>query len=337
MVYTLTLLPDEPLFIGSSRQQVIEDAGTLADKIQQRDRCDQLAQDIRTARFWGALTWVDGCSREEYDAEVLAANAEARSWAKSVLSEQELEDVLNIAVNQALLKPIETPWPGTKSGHLILFDHLMNKPDSLFAGVVDEDFRKRLNNGGFWEAMSHVRSCNLSYVRVLKEVLNDYFDDLDPGFPALPILEANYGRDVSNIPLQYIGSDALKNYARFLFQLNDDALVEDMLVPYLTAAFSWDVELEGPRFNVVDMLGAGVVTRCLSSSTRLTRHVAGLIREMIDWRCDYEGQISGFIDAALGAVPNPDAIKEELKPYFETEEGKHFLERSRKLGYRFKL
>lgn len=153
-------------------------------------------EDLQSGRYWGVLTQIDG-TNNWHEPQTLKQRETARNWAKERFTERELNQIRDICVETALVVPFETNWPGTNIGHTLLYRELVEKEDSMFADIVTEDFRKRLNNGRFWEqvpAMSLGVNHNLGS-SVVNDVLTHHFDDLELGFTSqgYTIFERNGG------------------------------------------------------------------------------------------------------------------------------------------------
>ena len=202
MAFNIQLLPDDKDSLESSTNKIIGEAGQfvagMLGRSLWRTDADSLAldrgealliKDILQGRFWGTLSYVDGRKYERGDdlatllahretKETVAAKNEAtRKWAKERFTDFELETILNITVNQALLRPYTTSWPGTRKGHSALYDELVVKEGSMFREAVTDEFRKRLNNGRFWEDLPDVKlSLNYGHgADVVHDVLENHF------------------------------------------------------------------------------------------------------------------------------------------------------------------
>src|SRR3989344_4178424 len=118
----------------------------LKSKLKNAERRMTLAQDILDARFWGTLTTLDGNlfrpelplmfnplqKREEHELQ----NKERRTWTAEQFNPLELEQILNVAINQAFLVPHTPRWPGQERPHSTLYEHLVQLEDSLFKHAV---------------------------------------------------------------------------------------------------------------------------------------------------------------------------------------------------------
>ena len=228
------------------------------DKEYRADSCARLAKETRL---------IDG-SNNYSQPDASETIAKARQWARESFSGDELEKLLNICVNQALLRPLETNWPGSYRAHSILFRELVDKRDSMFAGVVDEKFRKRLNNGRFWEELSDLSpgiNNGSSYV-VVGDVLENYFSELDVAFAqkGFELIKGNKVHPESlRFSLHYLRDAAIDRYAVFVEKLHEqrtklklsDENMTALIIPYLEECISvgncWDdiVEEGRPRFE----------------------------------------------------------------------------------------
>lgn len=232
-MYTLQLLPDDKEQISASRYQIVTDAARfVADSILSYDtavrhkttspgpRLLSLGQDLLHARFWGVLNGIDGyASPHKLEESIIT-----RAWAQERFTPHQLEQLLNIAVNQALLKPYKTAWPGTNKGHSILYRELVEKEESRFAQVVTVNFRRRLNNGRFWENIPDLqRYRGESSFSLMNDVLENHFTDLDPQFvpQGLELMNAAASDIVLSPEIRFLSKTALNRYKTFISSLTE--------------------------------------------------------------------------------------------------------------------
>ena len=208
-MYKIKVLPFDEENLGDSRKQVMKDTRHVVRDIIDPLKCDlkkyhrlgrkqlNLISEINSSLFWRSLNSIDGPDYREFDrihGQSLAIltkddlkkskliTRRNQTWARKNFCKFRLYDLLNVAVNQAILKPIpmsETCKPGNDHGHTILYEKLVNKKDSMFREALTPEFIKLLNNGRFWECLHHYGRSSYKH---LEDVLNNHFEDLDPNF-----------------------------------------------------------------------------------------------------------------------------------------------------------
>ena len=372
MDYQINLLPYDVDSREASKIKIQEQAQDFVENILHRyitdptrfpfnDKLAILARDMLNTRFWGVLGIVDGqrsdivfSSKEQATAENIAT----RAWAQQQFQRHELEDILNIAVNQALLHPRNTGWPGTRRGHSVLYQELVKKEGSIFSGAVTEEFRKRLQNGRFWESLPDVQvGLNEGHgIYVVREVL-EHPEDLDITFvlSGLELLKFSLeNRSLDNIQLHYVGEKALDNYAAFLLQVDAQgktvlADMEMLLRPYVSAVLQWDGDREGPYYNgkrdsdhvkvgkFQDKLRAPLLQKYLAESPSVQQHMATILSEGIKYKSggcfNNDGQYPKFVKEVLEIVPNPKRIMTYLLLNVLSEDAAGFFAAGKKHGH----
>ncbi len=381
MPFQIKLLQDDKNSIANSRKEIIEQTRQftvrLLDHVIRPGRdssgTDQrpalLARDLLTGRFWGVLSCVDGTSYEVpegfYSTETREGRARKnetiRVWARNNFSHFELEEILNLAVNQALLRPYNIPLPGTLRGHSILYSELVEKEGSMFKEAVTADFRKRLNNGRFWEELPNAKVYLDSGrgIWVIKDVLKNHFADLDVDFAVPQGLDlmrfAADGRklgELGDVGLKYAGETAVDKYAQFLQAIDENKKLsaesaEELLKPYLLTVLGWDDDLDDPYYNgeidfdniqrgkFQDKLKAPVLQKYLKDSPEMQKCAAKVLAGGIDGigsRSNEYGQYSKFVREVLDHVPNPKAIMGLMMQELLNETGIRFFQKSEKHG-----
>ncbi len=378
MSLQIKLLPDDKDSIEASRKEIIDRAGKFVVRIldkhlYQPDRSssgiDQrhalLSRDILTGRFWGMLSHVDGrkyvvrggfypSAPAETREELAQKNEETRTWAREHFYNLELGDILNIAINQAFLRPYETSWPGARRGHSILYQDLVEKDDSMFSESITDEFRKRLNNGRFWEELPSVKvgnSGNGTYV--VRDVLENHLDDLDVDFVVSHGLElmrySAGGRKLGELNLKYVGEVALDRYAQFLSMIDEHEqispeTIEELLRPYVSTVLAWDGDSEDPYYNgekdfddiqrgrFQDKLQIPILQKYLDQSPEIIEHTANSLTGGISWLINEYGQYSKFVKEVLDNVPDPKAIMGLMLQQLQTESGIRFFQESDQHG-----
>ena len=261
--FRLELLADDPVEKPYSCGTVVRQGYEFGEKYRQRhsgrkdERLDLILRDLSDGRFWGVLYLIDGCNNRS-NPDSPEKMSEARAWAAQNFDNFELQQMLNICVNYALLVPCKTGWPGTYKGHSILHRELVEKPDSMFAGVVDESFRKRLNNCRFWEELKDLSpgvNNGVSYV-VINDVLEHNFSDLSVDFAPKGLEILARRENHSSFDLRFLTDKAVDKYAEFLGMLYNGLYEKDfvyLFLPYLFESirvFGMFDENEGePRFK----------------------------------------------------------------------------------------
>lgn len=287
---------------GYSCAEVVDKAYKFKEEFYKRhpekksQRLDVFLQNLSDCRFWGTLSMIDG-SNNYINPDSIQKAAESRAWAKETFSNYDLENILNICVNQALLIPLKTGWPGTYIGHSILYRELVDKKESIFAGAVDESFRKRLNNGRFWEeliGMCGGINSGVSYV-VINDVLEDNFGDLSVDFAKKGLEIFNREKNVRSFDLHFLTDKSVDLYAKFLGKIYDAresiGLKEEdfskLFLPYLFESirvYGMHDENEGmPRFeNFKDRLRKDLVVSQIAANN-LVR--TALAKNLSDYLC----------------------------------------------------
>ncbi len=277
-----------------SRSAIVDKAYKFKEEFNKKhsdkksERLDVFLDNLSDCRFWGTLSMIDG-SNNYINPDTPQKTAESRAWAKETFSEYDLENILNICVNQALLIPIKTGWPGTYIGHSILYRELVDKKDSIFASVVDESFRKKLNNGRFWEelnGMSGGINHGVSYV-VINDVLEDNFDDLSVDFAKKGLEIFNREKNERSFDLHFLTDKSVDLYAKFLGKLYDarekiDLKEKDfnnLFLPYLFESirvYGMFDENEGmPRFeNFKERLRSPFVVQQVAANNKIRDSLA---------------------------------------------------------------
>ncbi|MBI4141153.1 hypothetical protein HY485_04930 [Candidatus Woesearchaeota archaeon] len=267
MDYRLNFLPEDVAKKPQSCGEIVKRAYEFKEEYLKKhsdkksDRLNLLFQDLANTRFWGVLSLVDGCYNHS-NPDSPEKMQLARVWAKEFFTESELEDLLNICVNEALLAPLRTGWPGSTRGHKILYRELVEKPDSLFKGFVDEEFRKRLNNGRLWELLPDLSpglNNGVAYV-VVSDVLDNHLDDISVSFvpKGFELYCVNY---CSKPYLCWLSDKTIDNYVRFVELIDcekskvgiSEGVVAELLVPYVLETVTlqgFDDDYPGlPRFD----------------------------------------------------------------------------------------
>lgn len=379
MSLQIRLLPDDKESIEASRKEIINRAGEFVVRMldehlhqpgQPSSGIDQrhalLARDILNGRFWGTLSYVDGRkyvvlggiypkAPVETREELAKKNEETRAWAKEHFHNLELEEILNIAVNQALLRPFKTSWSGTRRGHSLLYQDLVEKEGSMFDEAVTDEFRRRLNNGRFWEELPHVNVGTNSGngIYVVRDVLENHFDHLDVGFAVSHGLELmRYSADsrkLEALGYRYLGEAALDRYIQFLSKIDEHKdispeTIEELLGPYISTVLAWDGDSEEPyhfggkdsesikRGKFQDKLQAPVLQKYLKQSPKIKEHVAKILASEINRQTNEYGQYSKFVKTVLDNVPDPKAIMGLMLQQLQTEEGIRFFQECEQHG-----
>lgn len=253
--YTLNLLPEDSANKERSRNEIVWCAHKFKEQYlethKQKDQCiDLLLRDLTQGRFWGVLSFLDG-TNNPLRPDPIKKREEKREWARKNFDEYEIKTLLDICINYALLVPVNR-WPGNDNGHTILYCEIAEKKDSMFASIVDEKFRKRLNNGRLWEMLPEL-SISLNYgaaYPVVEDVLKNNFADITPDFitKGFEIYAREKRRQVE---LARLSDTAIDNYLNFIKMLdsqqdeirdNQDNLCE-LVTAYIRGCISSKGEL----------------------------------------------------------------------------------------------
>jgi len=371
MVYKLQLLPTDAKSLPQSRLKLMEMSqsfvsdmlrykgmGSLSEPLEEAEI--NLMKNILDTRFWGILHNVDGTMYNPQDHTTTEKAHQERTeknreWGKKRFMPHQLEQLLNIAANQALLKPLKTSWPGTYRGHSILYRELLSKEDSIFKEAVTPEFKRRLNNGRFWEELPDVRP-PLNHgmgIRVVYDVLMNYFDDLDPEFAkeGLALTEAERAsQQFLDISLSSLGEDGMGRYVSFLEKIDErDVIkptkVEMLLQPYLRAVLQWDRDMEGPYYNGLvdyddekrgrfqDKLQLPLVQKYLGSSQLLRESVAKQLSENVRFAHPQQREYAQFMQEVLSILPKNKKLMKAILKEMHAEAGLKFFAQGKEHGY----
>ena len=283
-------------------------------------RTAQMTKDLVDGRFWGTLALLDGrnpaygqCISISGREKMWENGKESRAWAKEKHYSR-LNDILNVIVNQALHPPDKSSWPGAYRGHTILYEELIAKEDSLFKEAVTPEFERRLQNGRFWECLSHAQSGVMGpHYHHLEEVLANHTEALDPSGVRL------MRRDTTMITLLPLSDNALLSYADVMakFDKTLGPKLEPLMMPYVKAALSWNNEYECPIFDgrekredshmtgprmlsYTQMLEKPIAKKMLSRQ-RGRELVANTIASLSEMHC--EGAQAEFILGIMKCIP----------------------------------
>jgi hypothetical protein len=283
-----------------------------------------LGRDILNCRFWGALAVVDGApmrensplSKEENDRR----NEETKRWARDTFNPMELEQLLNIAVNQALLHPIKTSWPGTRIGHSVLYDQLVQYEGSMFREAVTDPFKRKLNNGRFWEELPETIMHGTRYEET-GDVLMNHLDNLNPWTSAENLALMEYAIDGSsyvkeNLPhrpgMNALKPAALRNYLEFLERSRQQGTMpkggmETLIKPYISAMLEPRQVMDDTRTELV--MGSFrhcILKRYMEESTEIQKHTAKHIVDTILADTSENTQLTVYYSFA--AMSDPQAV-----------------------------
>ncbi len=289
--FIINLLPDSDSYLDTNRQKIIRNAKSFRQEYinnhqgSDYDELDHFFRDLETGGYWSVLRAIDG-SDNPLARQSLQVRKDTRNWARQKFTHGELQKLLDICANTALLIPFETHCPGTYKGHSILYRELQ-KQDSMFYGAVDKDLQKRLHNGRFWEELPDMYTCmnqGAAY-GIVNDVLVNNFEDLDldhvpKGFE---IFYRNNGKN-SNFDLQGLSDNGIYNYATFVSEINKhkkdlslkESDVELLAKPYAVAIIDTVNRYDGQgsvirfdessRKSYKEMLNEPLVTEYLRNS-----------------------------------------------------------------------
>jgi len=331
--------------------------GSLSEPVEQAEI--NLMKNILDARFWGILQNVDGTQSvgsQHHEKTYQEQTEKNREWGKKRFTDHQLEKLLNIAANQALLKPLKTSWPGTYRGHSILYRELVSKEESIFKEAVTPEFKKRLNNGRFWEELPEVKPSlnNGQGIRVVYDVLMNYFDDLDADFAVQGIelmkQERTETRSLEDISLYCLGEEAMEKYVSFLEKIDERNVIkptkiEMLLQPYLAAVLRWDGDMDSPYYNgevnyddekrgrFQDKLQLPLVQKYLDSSEELQKNVAKKFSQNVGFAQNEYGQYAQFMQEVLNVLPDGKKLMKMILQEMHAEAGLRFFAQGKEHGY----
>ena len=273
-------------------------------------------------KYWGVLQLIDGYATTDTQEPTTQRNTEARKWARQRFSEGDLQKLLDIAVNVALLVPTEdSPNPGTLLGHTILYQQLVENPGSIYAGVVTPGFERRLHNGRFWESQASLQPCTGSTaLPIVNDILLNHHDQLDVQFAREGIKltrRAAYNTRPS-IDLCHLPNLSTERYGEFFrrthLEVGGAAFQEDELATFIApwivemASVREDQGLRSPRFletpEQIRAFFAEEFVRHYSSSSPYTQN---RLAHMIGLTWGHGEDIGHMTDVFL-ALPNKKAV-----------------------------
>src|SRR3989338_913734 len=370
MNYTLKLLPTDTKSITQSKRKVMEDTQRFISRrlgrvIYEKENLDNgeiiFMKDLLDTRFWGALHQLDGAPYNSHNhlltPEICQKQAlQARQWAQEHFTKGELGDLLNIIVNQALTKPLETNWPGTERGHSILYCDLVDKENSMFASAVTPEFKKQLNNGRFWEELSDVQA-GLNHgvgIQIVYEVLMHHYDDLDPEFAPQGIkmmaLKSKNRKSLEHIRLHHLEEKGMEKYVSFVGKIDEAAVtnagdIELLLQPYFPAVLRWDNDRDSPyydgqkdwdevqRGHFQEKLQIPVIQKYLAFSDYLRKQVAKDLAEGVPYQEDKFGDYARFMQDVLTIVPEGKKLMKQILTEVHADAGLRFFAKGKEHGY----
>jgi len=260
MSFVLELPPVSAYFNENAKRKVSVDARKFGEEYRKTHldkitdvNLGHMLKELEDGCFWGVLTRIDGSSDPVTSNPFSVSNPfvdqpdsekeRSREWAMINFTPKELQMILDIITRTALISPRATASPGTNKGHSILYQHLIEKPNSIFSGVADESIRKRLNNGRLWEELPDMQkglNSGLSY-RYVQDALTKYFGDLDANFAPIgfKIFYRNHGKN-GIFDLEYISDRAVDNYLLFMSEIDkkkDELGLTTDDIQYLMASY----------------------------------------------------------------------------------------------------
>ncbi len=182
------------------------------------DSLGNLFLDLVEGKFWGVLSRLDGTE-------------DKRFWAKNQFTESELDKLFWLSVNMGIT-PIKDPKlagaPGYSRGHAILYQQLVETPGSMFAEKLTPNFRKRLNNGSFWEELPNADKFYKDGrygSRTINDIFENHSEDLDPNFARAGYKLFDRNDEVfpgNRFEFGYLSKKAIGGYAEFVTRLDLD-------------------------------------------------------------------------------------------------------------------
>ncbi len=348
----------EKNYIGSPKEQVMNEVNRFKEDyfFNHRRRLSKstgedvfklmdLFKDLEDTRFWGVLSRIDG-SGNYVNPDPIEKREEKRNWTKENFEHHELNKLLNIVFNQALLMPLKTAWPGNKRGHGILYEELVDKKDSIFYGVVDERLHKLLNNGRFWEeliTLSPSTNSGMSYL-IVEDVLLNNFNELDIDFApkGFEIFYRNSGGQERSFDINHMSNKSIHNYYLFMNKLNENKKrlrikgedMEHLVKPYIEAVI--DTDDDGiPKFKDFKnrLINPFILSYILNSEP-----VKEEIAEQLRLNVEYDSINIEHVVDVLDILPNRDEIfNKMLKETHNLSQAlTYIIKGCEKRGYSFK-
>ncbi len=278
------ILADDELAEFFSEERInINTSDFLRDHLQKvhYQRLASLFRDLEDGRFWGTLRLLDGSvPKEDYlligrmgDEKAQTDGVLAKRWAKQAFSGDELQELLTVCINQAILIPSNLSAPGIYRGHSILFEEFVEKKNSLFRGIVDLPFLRRLVNGSFWETLPNMNGPmdgGLHY-NIVDNILTDYKDFLDIEFVDQGVRILNRRRDRKpRFDLRGLSLEAVDYYVDFVKEIHgkkealeiSDSDLRSLVRPYVMKVIRYEEDPEcyddvklGPVFSGIKSKG----------------------------------------------------------------------------------
>jgi len=332
-MYYIDFLPDSPGEIEASKEQLVQATSDLVAEISgyHGERFGYLAENLERGVFWHALANVNGYPdpiiRSLFDrTDRSSIRAKNRAWAGANLRHPTLQRILYVSANQANLQPFPAGAPGLVRGHDILYEQLVENPDSIYASAATPDIVNRLQNGRFWEALPGAcLSMGSGHdLAIIGEVLEQFYDVLDPSFePALRLFRAAQ-RDIPfQARFRSLGEPAIDLLADFLSRVSLPTDVQEMLgKAYLEAVLAWDDDWDLPLFygQFCDREETGLYHEKLEND--FVRHVLGKFDSLREWTVDhlvaiqerYDAlRVDEFISDVSQAAPRAEEFKRRLR------------------------
>lgn len=235
-------------------------------------------EDLTKGRFWAVMSRVDGDPDYVYRGsdplswrdpdELERERRDKKNWAINNFTLSELQRIFDIYLEQALNAPEGTPEnaPGSFRGQSIVYEQIINKPNSMFLDQITPELKKRLNNGRFWEELPQaIISMNGgASVAVVSDVLENNYEALDVSFAAEGFKIINRGQNElgESTDLTHLSERGLDNYLDFIRRIDaskDDIgvtrkQVSSLIAPYVEVVLSTHkIDNESLRFGEVSI------------------------------------------------------------------------------------
>jgi len=190
-------------------------------------------RDLEQRSFWHVLENIDG-------------SEEFREKARRTFTEKELNDLLEVSLNQALVFPESNAHPGSLKGNMVVYRYASN-PQSLTARATEHipGFIRGLQNGRFWESLTQMqgRGTSREPYTVAADCLLNHFHELDVSYlPKGLEIMARHDKiyafpEMVGIPdINGIVKEAVPKYSDFFLQL-DEVFAKDSSLPVSRDAF----------------------------------------------------------------------------------------------------
>lgn len=292
-------------------------------------RMATLFDDLKNGSFWHVLGQINGYYNpyaRDKETESEEKTKERQEWARSIFDEKELQDLVQLSVDIAILRRNdETGKPGTTRPHSLLHDNLISNPHSMFREMITPEFKKRLNNGRFWEELPSVGGATY-HTRVAEDVLLNNFEDLDTSYVphGLELFKLNNKYNPGHeISFRHTRKKTIKRFGQFVNAIENtrrftkitDEDFEKLLTPYITSVFDTTINGYGEEVSIfktdeaVGTLTQDLVYKYLESSESIRDAMAQRLR--YNMHGDEENKYRA--EKILKVIPNQENMLQRIE------------------------